>query len=84
MVFDKEEQRKIILEILDNVTIPGKSLDVLFAFKQEVLQGSFAQKLKGINKEFQELEEARKKLLEKYASRDESGVMKMNESKIQP
>lgn len=39
MVFDKEEQRKIILELLDSVTIPGKAVDVLFAFKQEVIAG---------------------------------------------
>jgi hypothetical protein len=39
MVFDKEEQRKIILELLDSVTIPGKAMDVLFAFKQQVIAG---------------------------------------------
>ena len=39
MVFDKEEQRKIILELLDSVTIPGKAIDVLFGFKQEVIAG---------------------------------------------
>lgn len=39
MTFDKEEQRKIILELLDSVNIPGKAIDVLFAFKQQVIAG---------------------------------------------
>jgi len=39
--------------------------------------------LKGVNKEFQELEEARKKLIEKYVSRDERGEPKLNEAKTE-
>lgn len=39
MVFDKEEQRKIILELLDSVNIPGKARHILYAFEQEVLAG---------------------------------------------
>lgn len=39
--------------------------------------------LKGVNKEFQELEEARKKLIEKHVSRDESGEPKLNAEKTQ-
>ena len=43
MIFDTEKQKKIILELLDSVTIPGKALDELYKFKQEVLMGTIAQ-----------------------------------------
>ena len=36
MIFDTEKQRKIILELLDSITIPGKALDILYEFKQQV------------------------------------------------
>jgi hypothetical protein len=39
MLFDTEEQRQIILELLNGVTIPGKALDIMYAFKQQVIAG---------------------------------------------
>lgn len=39
MVFDTEQQRQIILEMLDNLTFPGKIMDTLCGFKQEVIAG---------------------------------------------
>lgn len=39
MIFDNEEQKQIILELLGAVTIPGKALDKLYQFKQEVIAG---------------------------------------------
>lgn len=43
MVFDTEKQRQIILELLSVSSIPGKALELLYQFKQEVLQGTLAQ-----------------------------------------
>jgi len=40
MIFDTEKERTIILELLNSVTIPGKSLDELYGFKQQILQGT--------------------------------------------
>jgi hypothetical protein len=40
MIFDTEKQRKIILEILAVVSVAGKDLDEIYAFKQQVLQGT--------------------------------------------
>ena len=37
MVFDTETQKKIVLELLDASTIPGKALDIMANFKREVL-----------------------------------------------
>jgi len=37
MTFDNEEQKRIVLELLDSVTVPGKLLDQIYHFKQEVL-----------------------------------------------
>ena len=39
MVFDTEKQKAIILELLNSVTISGKSLDELYEFKQQVVAG---------------------------------------------
>jgi len=39
--------------------------------------------LKGVNKEFLEFEEARKKLIERYVITDEKGEMKLNVEKTQ-
>lgn len=39
MVFDTEKQKTIILELLNSVTIPGKALDDLYEFKQQVMAG---------------------------------------------
>ena len=44
MIFDTEKQRKIILELLDSITIPGKSLDTIYEFKQQVLAGKVEDK----------------------------------------
>ncbi len=38
MTFDKEQQRKIILELLKVGTFSGNSLDELYEFKQTVLK----------------------------------------------
>lgn len=42
MVFDNEGQRAIILELLDAVTVSGKSLDALFEFKTQVRAAEIA------------------------------------------
>jgi hypothetical protein len=46
MIFDREEQRGIILELLSSVTIPGKALDAMYEFKQQVLKGTIQEEKK--------------------------------------
>ena len=43
MVFDTEKQRQIILELLSVSSIPGKALEIMYQFKQDVIQGTIAQ-----------------------------------------
>ncbi len=42
MVFDREEQREIILKLLGAISFQGNALDKMYEFKQQVLTGSIA------------------------------------------
>ncbi len=44
MIFDREEQREIILKLLDAVSFQGNVLDKMYEFKQEVSKGTVAKK----------------------------------------
>ena len=39
MTFDNEQQRKLILDLINAATFLGKDVDVLYGLKQQVLAG---------------------------------------------
>jgi len=44
MIFDNEKQRQILLALIDSVTISGKSLDEMYALKQQIHQGKIVKR----------------------------------------
>ncbi len=40
MVLDNELQRTLILELLNEATVLGKSIDLIYQFKQDVLRAT--------------------------------------------
>lgn len=46
MIFDREDQRKLFLDLIDNSNFTGKTIDQVYMIKQEIKQGSIVIKSK--------------------------------------